>query len=67
MNAIRIAAVSAKTGLAQQTIRNKASRGEFPRPFKLATNVSVWDEEDIDKWLLTKKQEVQSGETIGTR
>jgi predicted DNA-binding transcriptional regulator AlpA len=56
MQALRIAAVSAKTGLAEQTIRNWTSMRQFPRPFKLGANVSVWDEADVDKWLLTKKQ-----------
>lgn len=59
MKALRIAGVSAKTGLAEQTIRNWVSMGQFPKPFKLSPTVAVWDEADIDAYLLTKKQEIQ--------
>jgi predicted DNA-binding transcriptional regulator AlpA len=56
MQALRIADVSEKTGLAQQTIRNWTSLNRFPRPFKLSSTVAVWDAADIDQWLLSKKQ-----------
>lgn len=61
MLALRIAAVAEKTGLAQKTIRNWVTLSRFPKPIKLSPNVAVWDEEDIDKWLLTKKQETTNG------
>lgn len=65
MIALRIADVSAKTGLAEQTIRNWVSMGRFPKPFKLSPNIAVWDEADIDTYLLTKKQEIHH-ETAGS-
>lgn len=55
MKALNIGAVSEKTTLAKQTIRNWSCLGRFPRPFKLGGR-AVWDESDIDKWLLTQKQ-----------
>jgi len=58
MFALRIAAVSAKTGLAEKTIRNRATLGTFPRPFKLGS-VAVWDEADIDAYLITCKKGTQ--------
>lgn len=61
MKALRIDGVAEKTGLAQQTIRNWVVLKRFPRPFKLSANVAVWDEGDIDAWLLTKKQEISDG------
>ena len=60
MITLRIAGVSAQTGLAEQTIRNWVSMGRFPKPFKLSS-VAVWDEADIDNYLLTKKQESYNG------
>jgi predicted DNA-binding transcriptional regulator AlpA len=55
MKAIDIRQVAEKTALARQTIRNWASLGKFPRPFKLGGK-AVWDETDVDSWLLTQKQ-----------
>lgn len=55
MKALRISAVSALTGLAVQTIRNKTSRGEFPRPYKPSTTVAVWDEAELVQWMKNKK------------
>lgn len=57
MKALRLPEVSQKVGLAEQTIRNWLCANKFPRPFKLSNSVAVWDEADIDAWLLTKKQE----------
>jgi predicted DNA-binding transcriptional regulator AlpA len=66
MNALRIVDVSKKTGLACQTIRNKSTRGEFPRPFKLCNTISVWDEADVDRWLEAKKKETYEGKSFET-
>jgi predicted DNA-binding transcriptional regulator AlpA len=57
MKTLRIAAVSEKTGLATKTIRNWVTAGQFPRPFHLSTKIAVWDESDVDAYLLGKKQE----------
>jgi predicted DNA-binding transcriptional regulator AlpA len=56
MKSIRISAASALTGLAVQTIRNKVSKGEFPRPYKPSTSVAVWDEAELLTWLQATKQ-----------
>ncbi|MDA1332426.1 MAG: AlpA family phage regulatory protein [Proteobacteria bacterium] len=33
----------------------KASDGSFPSPFKLGVNTTVWDADEVDKWLGSKK------------
>ena len=58
MNTIRLKQVAAKTSLAEQTIRNWVCQGKFPRPFKLG-GVCVWDENDLDQWLLNQKKQQQ--------
>jgi len=58
MKAIRVSGVVDKTSLSRTTILKWVAAGKFPKPFKLGTDVLVWDEADVDKWLQTKKQEV---------
>ena len=61
MKALRIDAVAAKTGLARKTIEKWVAADRFPKSFRLSPKCTVWDEADIDNWLLTKKKEAQYG------
>ena len=56
MQLLSIKQVAMRTTLAEQTIRNWVCMGKFPRPMKLGGR-SVWDEEDLNSWLFTLKQE----------
>jgi predicted DNA-binding transcriptional regulator AlpA len=58
MNVLSVTDVAKKTTLAEQTIRNWASMGKFPRPFKLGGR-AVWDETDVNDWLNIKKRTTQ--------
>jgi prophage regulatory protein len=33
------------------TLWRKVKKGEFPKPFKLSTNITAWRVEDIRSWL----------------
>ena len=57
MRAIGVNTVADKCGgVHKSTIfRWATSDAEFPKPFKL-NGRTVWDEEDIDSYLLTRKQ-----------
>ena len=33
--------------------------GQFPQPFKLGANCTVWDASEIDAWLATRKEAAQ--------
>ncbi len=51
MKLMRVKQVSAQTGLAVSTIWKYVKSGEFPKPHKLSIRVTVWNSEDIDKWI----------------
>ncbi len=52
--ALRIAKVSAKTGVSKTHIYRLIKIGAFPRPAKLSERVSIWDESTLDDWLAGK-------------
>jgi prophage regulatory protein len=54
-NKIRIAAVAKKTTLGKSTIWLWVKEDRFPKPFKLSPRVTVWDELEVDKWILERK------------
>ena len=63
--ALRVGSVSLMTGLAVQTIYNKVSRGEFPRPYKPSSNRAIWYEEDIMRWIKSTIGDIHD-KSVGT-
>lgn len=59
-----MAAVSLLTGLAVQTIYNKVSKGEFPKPYKPSTKKAIWYEEELVRWIRSTKQGDVDGKNI---
>ena len=59
MNTLRVKAVADKVDVSVTTVWEWARDPEkkFPKPFKLSPTVTVWDEDDIDKWLEARKGE----------
>ncbi|WP_329893995.1 AlpA family phage regulatory protein [Stenotrophomonas sp. SMYL20] len=51
---IRLKEVSARTGLAKNTIYDRIRRGEFPAQIDLGGNCSAWSEDEINAWILSK-------------
>jgi prophage regulatory protein len=47
---MRLADVMRATGLPRSTVYYLASRGEFPKPFKLGPRTVAWTEADIATW-----------------
>lgn len=60
MKALRPKAVAERLGIARVTLFQWVQKGKFPKPTKLSTKVSVWDETAVEDWLNAKK-EVQDG------
>ena len=52
--ALRIAKVSAKTGVSKTHIYRLIKAGAFPKPAKISERVSIWDESALDDWLAGK-------------
>jgi prophage regulatory protein len=48
--------------LAETTIYELEQRGEFPRRFNLTARCVVWDLEEIEAWIDTRKQASRSGQ-----
>jgi prophage regulatory protein len=60
--ALRINKVKDVTGLSHATIWRKSKEDPtFPKPFKLGTNSTAWDAEEITAWLEAKKAECRQG------
>lgn len=54
---IRVKQVSQKLGIGKSTVWYKVHHDfDFPSPIKLSPRVTVWDEADIDEYMVTKKQ-----------
>lgn len=60
MNVLRIRELAAKLKVSPNTISNWLVDRKFIQPFKVG-GINVWDEKDIDNWLLTQKQESNNG------
>jgi prophage regulatory protein len=52
--ALRIAKVSAKTGVSKTHIYRLIKEGAFPKPAKISERISIWDESALDDWLIRK-------------
>lgn len=48
--------------LAETTIYEMEQRGEFPRRFNLTARCVVWDLEEVEAWIDTRKQASRSGQ-----
>ena len=51
MKLLRVKQVAEQTGLAVSTIWKYVKYGDFPKPHKLSIRVTVWNSDDIDKWI----------------
>lgn len=47
----KLAEVKQITGLSGSSIYRLASKGEFPKPIKLAERSSGWIKSEVDQWL----------------
>lgn len=48
---LRISDVANKTTLAKSTLWLKIATGQFPKPIKLSSAISVWKESEVDAWI----------------
>lgn len=53
-NLLRLKEVSARTGLAKNTIYDRVRRKEFPAQIDLGGNCVAWSEDEIDAWIQAK-------------
>lgn len=68
MKTLRAESVAKKLDIGLSTVWKFAKMNiGFPQPFQLTKNVTVWDEADIDSWLLTRKQGDLHDETVGSQ
>lgn len=51
---LRITQVIQKIGVGKSTIWLLSKEGKFPKPIKISTKVTVWEEEKIDEWIQLK-------------
>ncbi|WP_338821365.1 AlpA family transcriptional regulator [Acidovorax temperans] len=56
MRILRLPAVSELTGLPRSTLYLYISKGQFPKPVKLGIRSVGWIQEEVDQWLLQKKE-----------
>ena len=52
---IRLQDVMRKTGIAKSTIWLWVKEDKFPKPIKLSSRITVWDESEIENWIELKK------------
>lgn len=50
-NLLRLKEVSARTGLAKNTIYDRIRRKEFPAQIDLGGNCVAWSEDEINAWI----------------
>jgi prophage regulatory protein len=64
MKAIDTEGLRSKKGIkwSKPHLWRKEKAGEFPKRIRLGTNSIVWDEEEIDAWLDSRK--AQRGEAV---
>lgn len=53
-NLLRLKEVTARTGLAKNTIYDRIRRKEFPAQIDLGGNCVAWSEDEIDAWIESK-------------
>ncbi len=51
MKFLRISEVIKKTALGRTTIWRWSSEGKFPKPIKLGSRITIWEESKIDEWM----------------
>lgn len=49
---LRLPEVRARVGLSRSQIYRLIQAGDFPAPLKLSRQVSVWPDQDINRWQL---------------
>jgi len=59
---LRIPDLIQLTGLSRSAIYARIQAGDFPRPLKLGSRVSVWDEADITAWQESVRESNRYGE-----
>ena len=47
----RVKSVSERTALGVSTVWEKSRKGTFPKPHKVSSRVTVWDSDEVDKWI----------------
>lgn len=58
MKFLRVAEVARKAGIGVSTVWKWSKDGHrFPKPMLLTNKIAVWDEADVDAWMLQKKEE----------
>ena len=48
--------VARKLGISSSTVSRWAKTNEIPMPFRMGPNKIVWDEKEIDEFILNKKK-----------
>ena len=48
---LRVSEVVQKTGIAKSTVWSWVQEKRFPSPIKLSPRITVWKEDEIDKWI----------------
>lgn len=57
MKLLTPAEVSVKLGITKSSLRGLRHREKsFPQPIRMSPRIVRWDEEDINKWLETRKE-----------
>jgi predicted DNA-binding transcriptional regulator AlpA len=52
---MRVKQVSSYLGVATSTIWSWCKAGNFPTPLKLSPKATVWDKDEIDKFIASKR------------
>jgi len=48
---LRLAQVTARTGLSRTTIQRRMAAGTFPKSFPISAGLVAWYESDINEWV----------------
>lgn len=56
MQLIKLRQVMAKTTLSKSTIYRLIKSSDFPQPKKLSVRAVAWLEEEIDEWIVNRKE-----------
>ena len=57
-NILRIADVTARTGLSRVSIWRKIRAGQFPAPLEISSNTIGWPESEIAEWQSTRPRRI---------
>jgi prophage regulatory protein len=52
MELLRISDLVKKLNISKSTIYTMVNTGEFPKPSKISRNISIWNNVDVDKWII---------------